>query len=225
MMRFSVSLDKEQNEWVEEKADELNGSKTQVIGLLVDRARNTDRSIETQSPITGVHESTVHSRIEQLSERIAELESSIQASQSNIHVDSESDENKPARSFPDKPGDETSRTGAGTEENIPAETGNPSSKAGDKITFQDKADIMDYIDQTVGPKASDQDVIDCWEFLEQRGPASVKSIKNNCHSESESGVRSEDWWMDVKPALDGLPTIEAPESGGDFYRYRYANQY
>ena len=22
--------------------------------------------------------------------------------------------------------------------------------------------------------------------------------------------------MDVKPALDGLPTIEAPESGGDF---------
>jgi hypothetical protein len=82
MVRFSVPLDEAQNEWVEERAEELNGSKAQVMSMLVDAAMQGDLHLadaigESQSNTP----TDLDKKLDLLETRLKELEATVSASQ------------------------------------------------------------------------------------------------------------------------------------------------
>lgn len=217
MVRFSVSLDEEQNEWVEQRAEELHGSKSQVVGMVIDAARRNDVPLSTHlGRNDGSKSQALEDKFEALEARVAELESAIQADDTTSKTDSQMSE--PSNTESEGDGESS------TEEHI---TASPSAASNGQLT-EHRGDpeidaVRTFIKREANERTSEEEVTECWEFLKQRGTASSKAFKDRFAPEScmtEEDV--ETWWQDgVKPVFKQLPGVEPPEDGGRFYRYKY----
>lgn len=218
MARFSVTLDEEQNRWVERRAEELNGSKTQVISILVDAAR--DGKLEPSHPLGGAEDNAgndVHEEVQALKSRIDELEESLQ---------------------------ESSGTGSGAVASAPEEGGNHSESRGEPSASTsersirsnergssnriedgppDSETVEEMIPREADDVVSSTDIVQCWKLLQRRGTASPRAFKRECGpTDSSTGEGLDTWWEEgVKPVLLELPGVEPPEENARFFRYRY----
>jgi hypothetical protein len=219
MVRFSVSLDEEQNEWVEQRADELSGSKSQVVSMVIDAARRNDVQLGTHLERSDSESpESIEDRFEKLEARLDELEAAIKT---ESEATSASQEPATQNSEPNEastPHNEASRASSQDPESA--------SSKGQLNELRDDPEVnavRTFIEREGSDKASADAITECWEFLKQRGTASPKAFKNRFAPEScttEDDV--ERWWQDgVKPVFQQLPGVEAPDDGGRFYRYKY----
>jgi predicted transcriptional regulator len=216
MVRFSVSLDDEQNEWVEQRAEELSGSKTQVVGMAIDAVRRNEIQLGTGIEREDTGETpTIEDRFEALEARVADLEAAI-----------ENGAESPSK------GSKTSETDATPSSEVdPTDTDREASSSSDSSnnhTGQDSDDpeedaVQAFIRREVNDKASPEEITACWEFLKQRGTANPKAFKNRFAPESCTSEADVDtWWEDgTKPVLEQLPGVKPPEDDGRFYRFTY----
>jgi hypothetical protein len=220
MPRFSVTLDDAQNGWVERRAEELNGSKTQVISVLVDAARAG--KLDPPHPLSAPDDAVdrdVREEVEALERRVAELEASLEAS-SNPEPNAGEGEHaapgrrgdqSPASEEPPDPGNEDA-SGAGDRcgTSLPSEGDEPEAAA-----------VEELVARETDGTASPAEVLACWELLKNRGTASPRAFKQQC-GPADAGSEAElaAWWEEgVEPVLSALPGVDPPEDNARFYRY------
>lgn len=217
MVRFSVSLDEEQNEWVEQRAEELNGSKSQIVGMVIDAARRNEIQLGPNLERGGTEEAEgIEQRFDSLESRVAELEAALDDDSeppNSASGGSEVADTNPTETVEAvKKGDEEGTQPASSKEGATDLRDDPEVNA-----------VRTFIAREANGQASEDEITACWEFLKQRGTASPKAFKNQFAPEScatEEDV--ETWWQDgVKPVFQQLPGVEAPDDGGRFYRYKY----
>jgi hypothetical protein len=226
MVRFSVSLTDDQNQWVEDQADSLNGSKSQVIGMLVEQAR-TD-GVQLQPQLSG--ESTaeteeLRNQLNSIQERLEGIEKTIdidstpsQPSESNSSetADRMADASEPSTRQAidaETPRNESQPTKSEQEDSAPASNG----LNGDVDDVEVDA-VKSFVDRTVADEGLSEAVIGCWQFLKKRGTASPDSFKDHCLAEAAVDA---DWESEIEPVLRQLPGVVSPEEGGRFYRFKY----
>lgn len=217
MVRFSVSLDEEQNNWVEQRAEELNGSKAQVIGMVIDAARQND--LQLGSPIdagSNEAEESVETRLQSLESRVEDLESTLQQSPNNQLMATDSDRGESTV-------EDVEQTAATGEISTDEASGN-----GHDSSTADRDDpeydaVHTFIQREANQQVSTDQISACWDFLKQRGTASSHAFKTQFAPESCTTEEEVDtWWEDgVEPVLRQLPGVDPPEDSGRFYRYKY----
>ena len=79
MLRFSVSLSDESNEWVERKAESRDRSKSQIVAAVVEAARKGD-----VNPFGGERDRPDPDRLDRLEQLIAELERHVDTSTDGV---------------------------------------------------------------------------------------------------------------------------------------------
>jgi hypothetical protein len=220
MVRFSVSLDEEQNEWVEQWADELNGSKSQVVGMAIDAARRNDVQLGTHLEQGDRGDSEdIRSRFETLEARVEELEAAINSAPG---TESTTPQNR-ASSETDPTEAPATSTGETDEQTEVVESASPNGQVSKQRNDPEVNAVRTFIEREANHRASKDEITECWEFLKQRGTASPKAFKNRFAPESCTTEDDVDtWWQDgVKPVFQQLPGVETPDDGGRFYRYKY----
>lgn len=224
MVRFSVSLTDDQNQWVEDQADSLNGSKSQVIGMLVEEAR-TD-GVQLQPQLSGG--STAET--EELRNQLDSIQSRLEGIEETIEIDPTPSQSSDSNSSeaPDRGADVT---GSSTRQSVEAETKpneSPATQSEQEATVAetDGLDVDDvevdavrsFVDRTVADEALSEAVIACWQFLKKRGTASPDSFEDHCLADAAVDT---DWESEIEPVLRQLPGVVSPEEGGRFYRFKY----
>lgn len=241
MERFSVSLNDEQNKWIEEKAEDLNGPKTQVIRMLVDRAREEPTLVDQPTETPEPDPRTMQRRISVIENRISQLESRLiqsTSSESQSHVQTElgspnsEGEQMDLHSLSDVTGDSNSDA-----LEIPERTPN-SSKSNTSETSLTKwtkskersSNEVDSVLETTLElmkrdsidTASAEEIISCWELLKKRETGTPHIFKRHCcsHQDSEE-VQRDKWWEEgVYPVLVNLPGVERSKEDESHLRYQ-----
>jgi hypothetical protein len=218
MARFTVSVNGEQNEYLEEQADPPDKSKAAVVRELIDAARSGEEFTGTHRD--GDTEMVKRGELVDIRERLDDLEAAV----AELRTESDGREERPA---PEQEPTDVSAEPADTTESTPepsmataagarpvSDDVSPAGEAGALGPVFDELNLS-----TAATRTEWEDALRAaYAYLQERERAGRQDFVDDVFPEHPASYdNSRTWWRKiVRPGLAVLPGTIKPEGGGEW---------